>query len=106
MKILDIILKDFDKRIEDKKIELKVTKELKKYIVEYKAYQPEFKPYFKSSFSPGTTKWGMSTNVIGTSIGNGAMMRISPIGYLFDTKREVITNAKLATIPSIIVKNL
>ena len=28
------------------------------------------------------------------------MMRISPVGYLFDSKNEVIKNARLATIPS------
>ena len=73
---------------------------LKKYINEYKNYQPEFKPYFKFPFSPSTTKWGTTKNVIGTSKGNGAMMRISPIGYLFDKEEDVIKNAILATIPS------
>ena len=34
------------------------------------------------------------------SIGNGAMMRISPVGYLFDTEEDVIKNAKLATMSS------
>lgn len=28
------------------------------------------------------------------------MMRISPIGYMFDTEEDVLENAKLATIPS------
>ena len=72
---------------------------LRKYIREYSGYKPEFKPYFKSPFSPGTMKWAKS-NFIGTSIGNGAMMRISPVGYLFDTEEDVITNSKLATMPS------
>ena len=44
-------------------------------------------------------KWAEKDR-IGTSIGNGVMMRISPVGYLFDTEEDVITNAKLATIPS------
>ena len=34
------------------------------------------------------------------STGNGAMMRISPVGYLFNTEEDVIENVKLATIPS------
>ena len=34
------------------------------------------------------------------SSGNGAMMRISAIGYLFDTEEEVIREAALATIPT------
>lgn len=72
---------------------------LKKYIKAYRFYKPEFSPYFKTSFSPGLIKWADS-NIIGTSIGNGAMMRISPIGYLFNTEKEIIENARLATIPS------
>jgi len=73
---------------------------LKKYITEYKNYHPKFKPYFKTTFSPGTTNWGISNNSIGISAGNGAMMRISPVGYLFDKEIDIIENVKLATIPS------
>lgn len=73
---------------------------LKKYIKEYSNYKPDFTPYFKSPFSPGTMKWANTNNVLGTSIGNGAMMRISPVGYLFNKKEEVIINAYQATIPS------
>ena len=72
---------------------------LRKYIQSYQDYHPNFTPYFKSPFSPNIMKWSQSTN-IGTSCGNGAMMRISPVGYLFDTEEEVIENARLATIPS------
>ena len=60
---------------------------------------PYFNPYFEHPFSPNIMKWGKENN-IGTSIGNGAMMRISPVGYMFDTEEEVIKNANLATIPS------
>lgn len=72
---------------------------LKEYILLNENYRPNFEPYFKSSFSPNTLKWAKG---IGTSnsIGNGAMMRISPAGYLFDTEEDVIENSKLATIPS------
>lgn len=72
---------------------------LKKYIQEYKEYKPDFEPYFKTSFSPNIIKW-CNSNTIGASHGNGAMMRISPVGYIFDSKKEVIENARLATIPS------
>ena len=72
---------------------------LKKYTTEYINYKPNFTPYFKTSFSPMFIKW-VNDNKIGTSIGNGAMMRISPIGYLFDNEKDIITNAKLATMPS------
>lgn len=72
---------------------------LRRYIEEYKRYKPHYDPYFKSTFSPNLIKWS-SSHTIGTSHGNGAMMRISPVGYMFDKEEEVIENAKLATIPS------
>ena len=72
---------------------------LKKYGNLYKNYKPNYKPYFKTSFSPGFIKW-CNSNEIGTSIGNGAMMRISPIGFSFDNEHDVKENARLATIPS------
>ena len=50
-------------------------------------------------FSPGFIKW-LSGNTLGNSVGNGAMMRISPVGYMFNTEEDVIENCKLATIPS------
>lgn len=74
-------------------------KYLRKYIIDYMDYKPDYYPYFKSSFSPGLIKWANGAS-IGTSKGNGAMMRISPVGFLFDSEDEVIENAKLATIPS------
>ncbi len=72
---------------------------LKKYATLYQDYKPNFSPYFKTSFSPSFLKWAHS-DTIGTSIGNGAMMRISPIGYLFDQEKDIIENTKLATLPS------
>ncbi|MCI8588839.1 MAG: hypothetical protein HFG40_04225 [Bacilli bacterium] len=74
-------------------------KYLRKYIREYLEYKPDFSPYFTSSFSPSLICWCQNSEN-GTSIGNGAMMRISPIGYLFHTEVEVVENARLATIPS------
>ena len=72
---------------------------LRKYIDKYKEYKPNYNPYFNSSFSPNMIKWAQG-NRNGNSSGNGAMMRISPIGYLFDDEFEVMRNAHLATIPS------
>ena len=72
---------------------------LKEYGKKYETYLPEYKPYFNTVFSPGFSKW-VNGDYIGNSMGNGAMMRISPVGYLFDTKEEVLENARLATIPS------
>jgi len=54
---------------------------LKKYIQKYENYKLEWTPYFKSSFSPNLIKWYKGPNE-GKSKGNGAMMCISPIGYL------------------------
>ena len=48
---------------------------LRKYIKEYSNYHPNFSPYFKSPFSPNIMKWANSSD-IGTSLGNGAMMRV------------------------------
>lgn len=86
--ILDAILhnKDYDYYI-------------KKYIQEYKDYKPNFSPYFDCSFSPSLIRWSES-NINGKSHGNGAMMRISPVGYMFNSEKDVINNAIAATIPS------
>ena len=86
--ILDAVLNDND-----------YEKYLRKYGKDFLDYKPNYKPYFKSIFSPGYIKW-LEENKIGNSIGNGAMMRISPIGYLFNTEEEVIKNTYEATIPS------
>lgn len=72
---------------------------LRTWANKYATYKPEVKPYFETSFSPGFMKWAKE-KYIGTSAGNGAMMRVSPVGYLFDTIEEVEENARLATIPS------
>lgn len=72
---------------------------LKKYVSEYENYKPNYTPYFKGTFSPGFIKWS-NTSLIGTSIGNGAMMRISPVGYLFDSEDDIKNNVKKATMPS------
>ena len=72
---------------------------LKKYIHEFEDYKPNCEPYFEGIFSPNIVKWS-HLNTIGKSHGNGAMMRISPIGYMFDTEKDVIDNAIAATTPS------
>lgn len=72
---------------------------LKKYAQEYMTHKPNIQPYFKEIFSPGFITW-VNSNQKGFSTGNGAMMRISAVGYLFNTKKDVMDNARLATIPS------
>ncbi len=72
---------------------------LKQYVKKYSNKIPKGISYFKTMFSPGITKWANS-NYQGERAGNGAMMRISPVGFLFNTEKEVIKNSYLATIPS------
>lgn len=72
---------------------------LRLYINKYKDYKPNFSPYFKTSFSPSIIKWSNGKER-GHSKGNGALMRISPVGFMFDSYDDVVKNATLATIPS------
>lgn len=72
---------------------------LRKYILENENYKPNYTPYFEKPFSPNTMKWAKEIGD-SNSTGNGAMMRISPVGYLFNTEEDIIENARLATIPS------
>ena len=74
-------------------------KTLKQYILENLSYKPDFSPCFKNPFSPNIIKWAKGLTV-GNSNGNGAMMRISPVGYLFDNEDEVKENAYLVTATS------
>lgn len=50
-------------------------------------------------FSSGFTQWCKGEKE-GNSIGNGCMMRIAPIGFLYNSLDEVEKNSELATIPS------
>lgn len=72
---------------------------LKEYANKYGNKIPKGIKYFKTMFSPGFMAWAKQKEQ-GTSLGNGAMMRISPVGYLFNKEEDVIENAYLATIPS------
>jgi len=74
-------------------------KYLKEYATKYMNSIPKGIPYFEKMFSPGFSNW-VNGKAEGKSIGNGAMMRISGVGYLFDSEEDIILNSKLATIPS------
>lgn len=86
--ILDAALGDYD-----------YEKHLRLYGNKYLNYKPNIENYFKNSFSPGFINW-LNSKYIGKSTGNGAMMRISSIGFLFDNEDDVIKHAELATVPS------
>lgn len=75
-------------------------KTLKEYAIKYENEIPKNVPYFEKMFSSGFLSWAKSNNQQGTSQGNGAMMRISPVGYLFNSEDEIIKNVYLATSPS------
>ena len=88
MAILDAMLtnKDFENK-------------LKLYVSMYYEYHPDFQPYFRRIFSQNFIDWANGIK-LGNSKGNGAMMRISPVGYLSNSEDEVLVNAFDATYPS------
>ena len=53
----------------------------------------------RGAFSKGFTAWARG-EAEGVSAGNGAMMRISGVGKMFDRLEDVMENARLATVPS------
>lgn len=55
--------------------------------------------YGRSRFGRGFIDW-LDYNSLGVSYGNGSAMRISPVGYLFDTLEDVKVESYKATIPS------
>ena len=55
--------------------------------------------YGRSRFGSGFLNW-LDFNSEGVSYGNGSAMRISPVGYLFDTLEDVKVESYKATIPS------
>lgn len=72
---------------------------LKEYGLKYGTERLNKPNYFEYMFSPSFTKWCKGEKE-GNSIGNGCMMRVSPIGYFFNSLEEVKENTRLATIPS------
>ena len=72
---------------------------LKRYAIKYEDKIPEGIEYFRTMFSPGFMAWAKKKEQ-GDSFGNGAMMRISPVGYLFNNEDDVINHSYLSTAPS------
>lgn len=72
---------------------------LKEYGLKYGTEKLNKPNYFEYMFSSTFTQWCKSEKE-GNSIGNGCMMRIAPIGFLFNSLEEVEENSELATIPS------
>lgn len=86
--IIDAILNDRD-----------YNKYLREYGLEFIDYKPDVSPYFITSFSPGFIKW-LKGNEEGLSMGNGAMMRIAPVGFMFDDLETVKEESEKVTSPS------
>lgn len=76
-------------------------KEYAKYLKEYGLREIDLglDKYGRSRFGKGFVDW-LKGNSEGCSYGNGAAMRISPVGYLFDSLEEIKEEAYNATIPS------
>lgn len=72
---------------------------LKEYAKKFMHKIPNNLPYFENMFSPQFSQWVFG-DFIGRSEGNGAMMRVSPIGYYFNNEKDVLENARLVTVPS------
>lgn len=74
---------------------------LKKYGKTYGNKPLEKENFFKHAFSPSFIKWANTTGDInGTSQGNGAAMRVSPVAYLFNNLSVVQLEARKSAIPS------
>ena len=72
---------------------------LKEFTHHYMNYKPNYNPYFNYAFSPNFIKWSKG-NYVSNSQGNGALMRISPVGYLSNSMEEVLIYSYYATYPS------
>ena len=74
---------------------------LRAYGKQYSNYKPNttIEEIFPTTFGGRFAKW-VNGEAKGDSIGNGAMMRISGIGKVFNTEEEVIRQAMRATKPS------
>ena len=73
---------------------------LKEYGLKYYLDEPNTKAnHFKYMFSPSFIKWCRGEKE-GNSMGNGALMRVSPIGYLFNDLETILKETEKATIPS------
>lgn len=76
-------------------------KDYEKYLKEYgkKELKLGKDNYGRERFSKGFVEW-LEGNKKGESFGNGAAMRVSPVGYMFDSFYEVKENAKLSALPT------
>lgn len=73
---------------------------LREYGLTYYKQKPKTNAHhFKYMFSPGFIKWCRQEKK-GNSKGNGALMRISPVAYLYNDLKTILNETRKATIPS------
>lgn len=72
---------------------------LKEYGLKYGTEKLNKPNYFEYMFSNNFTQWCKGEEA-GNSVGNGCMMRIAPIGFLYNSLEEIEENSELATKPS------
>lgn len=79
--------------------EVEYETKLKEYGLKYGREKLNKDNYFDYMFSPNFIKWCKGEKE-GKSNGNGCLMRIAAVGFLYNSLSEVEENAELATIPS------
>lgn len=68
------------------------------YASAYRAFYNSHKNY---RYGPGFVRWAEHTkSPNGDSFGNGSAMRVSPIGWAFDSLEEVMLHAKSSAVPT------
>lgn len=72
---------------------------LREYGIKYGSFKLNRDNYFSYMFSPNFTKWCKGL-VEGKSNGNGCMMRVSPIAYIFNDLDKIKEHSRLCTIPT------
>ena len=72
---------------------------LREYCLRYCDIKNVDKNYFELPFSPSFISWGKGEKT-NNSNGNGSAMRVSPVGYMFNSLDVVLEEAKKSAIPS------
>lgn len=67
-------------------------------------YGPKLREWYRlypdRGYGSGFRGWARSGNRQGNSMGNGSAMRVSPVGFAFNTLEEVLEEARKSAVPS------
>lgn len=73
-------------------------------ILSYTDYGPKLKEWYRlfpdRGYGSGFRRWARSGTRRGTSMGNGSAMRVSPVGFAFNTLEDVLEEARKSALPS------